>query len=548
MTDFVVVLAGAGVIALLGLFVIRARQKRTLARPVGNTQATLVIGSGQAAASLIALIRRNASSHFNVVGCVDDDPLSQRVSGVPVLGPIGGLPHFISELCVACVIIAIPFASTKLVKTVMELCLTSRGHDAKPPAIKILPGMLELLEDGVKASRIRPVRPEDLLSRQPLEVDLTEIAPHIANRTILVTGAGGSIGSELCRQIVALRPSLLILFGHGENSLFDISEELRLRFAFDRTKVVLGDVADPASVRSVFSKYHPHLVFHSAAHKHVPIVEDNVCEAVKNNVLGTHVVALAAAAAGTAKFVLLSTDKAVNPTSIMGATKRVSELIAQSFFNQTGTEFVTVRFGNVLESRGSVIPTFKKQIENGGPVTVTHRDMQRYFMTIPEAVSLVLLATAIGRDGQVLVLDMGEPVKIVRLAETLITLSGLTPHKDIHIVETGMRPGEKLFEEILTSYEGLSATSHSRLFTARQQRVAYGALAASLQALEAAVAARDEQLTVNMIVEFVPSFQPSAYVTGVSPADAITSPEATSEAADELVVDADDVSAAGVSG
>jgi len=394
----------------------------------------------------------------------------------------------------------------------MESCAKDLGPEGVAPAVKILPGVLELLNDGMRVSRIRPVQPEDLLPRDPVKVDLEEIAPHVENSVILVTGAGGSIGSELCRQIVGLNPSLLLLLGHGENSLFAIEEELKLKFGFHRTKIILADVADAARIRNVFSKYRPHVVFHAAAHKHVPIVEANMCEAVRNNVLGTHVVALAAAAAGAAKFVLLSTDKAVNPTSVMGATKLLSEIISQSFVNQTGTEFVTVRFGNVLESRGSVIPIFKKQIENGGPVTVTHREMQRYFMTIPEAVSLVLQAMAIGRDGQVLVLDMGKPVNILKLAETLITLSGLTPYRDIDIVETGIRPGEKLFEEILTSHEGLSTTSHARLFIAQQERVAYDTLVLGLRALESAARTGDETAIIDVLRNFVKSYQPGPHL------------------------------------
>lgn len=477
-----------------------------------NAQRTIVVGSGKAAASFVRLIQENHNFLYTVVGCVDDDRLSRRVANKPILGNVDDLSQLISRHKVDCVIIAIPTASAQLVKRVMNGCVVGAGASRKPPAVKILPGVLELLNGRSKISRIRSVEPEDLLPRDPVKVDLAEIAPHVENQTILVTGAGGSIGSELCRQIVGLNPSLLLLLGHGENSLFAIDEELRLKLGFSRTKIVLADVADAARIRNVFSQYRPHVVFHAAAHKHVPIVEANVCEAVRNNILGTHVVALAAAAAGAAKFVLLSTDKAVNPTSVMGATKRLSEIISQSFANQTGTEFVTVRFGNVLESRGSVIPIFKKQIENGGPVTITHRDMQRYFMTIPEAVSLVMQAMAIGRDGQVLVLDMGRPVTILSLAETLITLSGLTPYRDISIVETGIRPGEKLFEEILTSHEGMSTTSHARLFIAQQERVAYETLALGLRALEAAIRSGDQKVVIEVLRNFVPTFQPGHHL------------------------------------
>lgn len=493
--------------AVMALF-----DKRAVGTHRRDADATIIVGTGNAAATLIRVIEENPNFPYRVVGCVDDNKLASRVLGVRVLGGIDDLPKLISKLGIGSVIIAIPFAPAALVKRTLNVCLQTAGHGGKPPAVKVLPGVLELLNDGLKISRIRSVRPEDLLPRDPVKVDLATVAPHVENRIILVTGAGGSIGSELCRQIVALDPQLLLLLGHGENSLFAIDEELRLKFGFTRTRIVLADVGDAARIRSVFSQYKPHVVFHAAAHKHVPIVEDNVCEALRNNVLGTHIVALAAAAAGAAKFVLLSTDKAVNPTSVMGATKRMAEIISQSFVNQTGTEFVTVRFGNVIESRGSVIPVFKRQIQHGGPLTITHRDMQRYFMTIPEAVSLVLEAMAIGRDGQVLVLDMGKPVNILRLAETLITLSGLTPYRDISIVETGIRPGEKLFEEILTTHEGLSTTSHERLFIAQQERVAYETLALGLRAVEKAVGSDDREVALDVLKNFVPSFQPGLHL------------------------------------
>ena len=482
-----------------------------------DAQRVIIVGSGKAASSLVRLFQENSYFRYSVVGCVDDEVLSSRVAGKPILGGIDDLPRLTAAHKIACVIIAIPCASGQLIRRIIKSCAHTNGQSGGPPVVKILPGVLELLNQGVKTPRIRPVQPEDLLPRDPVKVELAEIAPHVEKRVILVTGAGGSIGSELCRQIVCLKPSLLLLLGHGENSLFAIDEELRYKFGFDRTRIILADVADAARIRAVFSRYHPHVVFHAAAHKHVPIVEANVCEAARNNVLGTHVVALAAAAAGAAKFVLLSTDKAVNPTSVMGATKRLAEIISQSFASQTGTEFVTVRFGNVLESRGSVIPIFKKQIENGGPVTITDREMQRYFMTIPEAVSLVLQAMAIGRDGQVLVLDMGRPVKILQLAETLITLSGLTPHRDIAIIETGIRPGEKLVEEILTSHEGMSTTSHARLFIAQQERVPYDTLALGLRALESGARAGDPKTVIDVLRNFVPSYLPGPHQLDGSP-------------------------------
>lgn len=509
------VLMVAALLVMVTLLSVRALSEISIrpnlrGRRIGDR--TLIVGSGDAAATFIQIVRENPAFPFEIVGCVDDEKLSDDVAGKRVLGAVADLPRLINKHRIGTVIVAIPFAPAALVKRTVSLCLNAAGSEGKPAAVKILPGVMELLSDGIRAARIRSVKPEDLLPRDPVKVDLSTVAPHLENRVILVTGAGGSIGSELCRQIVGFNPKTLLLLGHGENSLFAIDEELRLKFGFLQTKIILADVADAARIRSVFSEFRPHVVFHAAAHKHVPIVESNVCEAVRNNILGTHVVALAAAAAGAAKFVLLSTDKAVNPTSVMGVTKRLAEIISQSFVNQTGTEFVTVRFGNVIESRGSVIPVFKRQIEMGGPVTITHRDMQRYFMTIPEAVSLVLQAMAIGRDGQVLVLDMGQPVNILKLAETLITLSGLTPHRDIPIVETGIRPGEKLFEEILTSHEGLSTTSHERLFIARQERVAYDTLALGLSTLERSVRTGERDVIIDVLRNFVPSFTPGAHL------------------------------------
>jgi FlaA1/EpsC-like NDP-sugar epimerase len=507
------ILVASALLVLFGAVILVAKvaRRQLLSERRAGAKRTIIVGSGAAATNLVRLIRDDSNFKYCVVGCVDDEVLSDSVGGRPILGTVSDLPELMRDHQIECVIIAIPSAPPALVRRIMDATVECSKGNGKTTAVKVLPGVMELLNDRGYTSRLRPVRPEDLLPRDAVKVELEEIAPHVNKQIILVTGAGGSIGSELCRQIARLQPSLLLLLGHGENSLFAIDEELKLRYGFERTKVILADVADTARIRNVFSRYRPHIVFHAAAHKHVPIVEDNVCEAVRNNVVGTHVVALAAAAAGAAKFVLLSTDKAVNPTSVMGVTKRLSEIICQSFANQTGTEFVTVRFGNVLESRGSVIPVFKRQIESGGPVTVTHRDMQRYFMTIPEAVSLVLQGMAIGRDGQVLVLDMGRPVNILRLAETLITLSGLTPYQDIKIVETGIRPGEKLFEEILTTHEGMSTTSHARLFIAQQERIPYDTLAVGLRALEGSARAGDEDAIKDVLRDFVPSYKPWSY-------------------------------------
>ncbi|MGH7659318.1 MAG: UDP-N-acetylglucosamine 4,6-dehydratase family protein [Vulcanimicrobiaceae bacterium] len=351
-----------------------------------------------------------------------------------------------------------------------------------------------------------------LLNRPSAAIDLETVEPYVRGNTVLVTGAGGSIGSEICRQVSSLEPKLLVLLGHGENSLFAIQQEL-LERSFLRTKIVLADVGDIQAVRNVFARCQPDVVLHAAAHKHVPILEENVCEAVRNNIFGTHNVALAAAAAGTGRVVLLSTDKAVNPTSVMGATKRTCELICQSFAHRTPTEFVSVRFGNVLGSRGSVLPLFIRQIRNGGPVTITHRDMERFFMTIPEAVSLVLQAMVMGDDGQVFVLDMGKPLRIIDVARRVIELHGLIPYKDIDIVEIGMRPGERLHEELLTEVEGVTQTSHERLWIAQQERIEYDVLATAIADMERAVRISDVQATVSILKSLVPTFTPGAHLT-----------------------------------
>jgi FlaA1/EpsC-like NDP-sugar epimerase len=491
--------------------------RRSRRAPVAGAATTIIVGARDAAKAVIRLIARRTDLPFDVVGCVDDDQSVRSVEGVPLLGRMADLPRLVSERGIETVIVAATSAQPRLIKQVMADCSASAGK--RPPVIKVIPHLDQLLTGHVKYSPVRDVRLDDLLLREPVEVDLTLVAPHLRNRVVLVTGAGGSIGSELCRQISRFEPKLLVMVGHGENSLFAIDHELRADLGCTNTRIVLADVADGYRIRSVFSQYRPHIVFHAAAHKHVPILESNVCEAVRNNVFGTHAVALAAAAAGVAKFVMISTDKAVNPTSIMGATKRVAEQICQSFERRTGTEFVSVRFGNVLGSRGSVIDVFTRQIEAGGPLTVTHPDMVRYFMTIPEAVALVLQATSIGRDGQVFVLDMGKPVSVVELAENLVRLCGLRPYEDIDIVFTGIRPGEKLREEILTPHElenptrhsGENPTVHERLFVAQQERLEYEHLVDTLNELEVAVRTPDLEAVLATIRRLVPEFHPGPH-------------------------------------
>jgi len=473
-----------------------------------NAQRVVIVGLGMPAVNLIRAIQEDRTLPMRIVGCIDDGLAIKRVDGTKVLGTIDDLPQIISRHQVDSVIVAVPAAPLSVINRIKDLC--SRSDHA--PTVKVLPDAVDILNDKVTISRIRDIRLEDVLAREPVVVDTASLRPHLEDQVVLVTGAGGSIGSELCRQIATFEPRLLLLLGHGENSLFSIEQELRTKYAFTRTKMILGDVADAPAIRNVFSTYRPRIVFHAAAHKHVPIVEDNICEAVRNNVLGTRTVALAAAASRTAKFVLLSTDKAVNPTSVMGLTKRVSELICQSFAGSSSTEFVVVRFGNVLGSRGSVVPIFKQQVASGGPVTITHRDMKRYFMTIPEAVSLVLQAMSMGNDGEVFVLDMGDAIKILHLAEQVIRLSGFEPYKDIDIIETSIRPGEKLFEEILTAGEGVRSTSHQRLFIAKQDRVDYSRIGVAMERVNRAVRTADWRVALDVLREFVPEYTPGAHL------------------------------------
>ncbi len=363
------------------------------------------------------------------------------------------------------------------------------------------------------SAALEALTPQQLLGRPEVLADVRDAARYLRGATVLITGAGGSIGSELCRQVARLEPRRLILLGHGEGSLFTIAGEIATILPANRIRTVLADVADATRIRSVFAAERPTIVFHAAAHKHVTMCEENVCEAVRNNVLGTRVLAIAAAAASVAKFVMVSTDKAVNPTNVMGATKRLAETICQSAGANCATEFVAVRFGNVLGSRGSVVPIFAEQILRGGPLRITDRRMKRYFMTIPEAVSLILAAGTSARGGSVCVLDMGEPIAIEAIAERLCRALGREPHTEIPIVESGLRPGEKLYEELLTAEEGVAASTIDRVFVAPQRRLEFGSFETAMMRLFAAARRDDADGVVQIIGSLVPSFTPGAHWT-----------------------------------
>lgn len=426
----------------------------------------LIVGAGDAG----AMVARELKSHQgNIIpaGFIDDDPGKNHLSllGLPVLGCRSDIPAIVNRCNIDLIIIAMPSVESGVVREIVEIC---RGTKAE---LKILPGMYQIINGDVSVNNLRPVQLEDLLHREPVRVDLEEVAGYLRDETVLITGAGGSIGSELCRQAAVFGPRELVLLGHGENDIHNIWLELQEKFPDLPLAVEIADIREREKIDLVFKKHMPGVVFHAAAHKHVPLMELHPDEAIKTNVFGTRNVVEAAGMTGVKVFVMVSTDKAVNPTSVMGATKRIAEFIVQNQNGGCGTIFTAVRFGNVLGSSGSVVPIFQRQIAGGGPVTVTHPDMKRYFMTIPEAVQLVIQAGAIARGGEIFILDMGNPVKILDLARDMITLSGLEPDKDIHIKITGVRPGEKLEEELLTAEEGAGATKHRRIFIARSSQV-----------------------------------------------------------------------------
>lgn len=423
----------------------------------------LVIGAGDAAAMLAREIERYHSGKRKIVGFIDDDKDKQgkTMLGIKVLGSRHEIEQIAADTTANEIIIAMPSVKGKEIKDIIDIC---KNTNCK---LTILPGVYEIIEGTVSVNQLRPVEVEDLLGRDPVKLDSKNVSAYITGKVVLITGAGGSIGSEICRQVAKMQPQKMLLLGKGENSIYEISQELSIEYPQIRKVPIIADVRDEERINGIMDYFHPHVVFHAAAHKHVPLMEHQPMEAVRNNVLGTKIVAEAASKNGVETFVMISTDKAVNPTSVMGCTKRVAEMFVQSMNSISETRFVAVRFGNVLGSRGSVIPLFKKQIAKGGPVTVTHPDMKRYFMTIPEASQLVLQAGAMAEGGEVFVLDMGEPVKIYDLARDMITLSGLIPEVDIEIKFTGLRPGEKLFEELLSAEDGTEVTQHKKIFTAK---------------------------------------------------------------------------------
>ena len=428
-----------------------------------NRKKVLIIGAGEATKILISTIRSSMKNIYNIVGLIDDNPnkVDYAISGKKILGTRFDIPRICKENNVDVIFFTISNISNEDRKKILEICQETGCK------VRILPGTKELIKDKPIMQNFRDVEIEDLLGRETIKLDNKNIKELIHNKVVLVTGGGGSIGSELCRQIVRFEPERLVIVDIYENNLYDIEQELKYNYPNAKIDAIVASVRDKDRLNEIFNEFKPYLVFHAAAHKHVPLMETSPLEAIKNNVFGTYNVVNCADEYNVKRFVLISTDKAVNPTNIMGATKRLCEMIIQAKNKVSNTEYVAVRFGNVLGSNGSVVPLFKKQIAHGGPVTVTHKDITRFFMTIPEAVSLVLQAMSGAKGGEIFVLDMGEPVKIYDMAKKLIKLSGLEPDVDIPIKVTGLRPGEKLYEEILMQEEGLTETKHDKIHIAK---------------------------------------------------------------------------------
>lgn len=475
--------------------------KHEFGRKSGQRINTIVIGAGEAGSMIVQELKTSRNLNRKVVCIIDDNPSKKGkyLHGIKILGNRNDIVRLAEKLNAQEIILAIPSASSKDTKEILRICNQTTCK------LKVLPGMYQLITEEVSVSKLREVSIEDLLGRDTIDIDVESVYKHINNQVILVTGGGGSIGSELCRQIAAHNPKLLIIFDIYENNAYDIQQELIKKFPSLKLVTLIGSVRNTKRIEDVVERYRPDIIYHAAAHKHVPLMEDSPNEAIKNNVFGTYKTARAADKFGVKRFVLISTDKAVNPTNIMGASKRICEMIIQLFSKYSSTEYVAVRFGNVLGSNGSVIPLFKKQIAAGGPVTVTHPDIIRYFMTIPEAVSLVLQAGAYAKGGEIFVLDMGEPVKIDDLAKNLIRLSGYTLGEDMEIKYTGLRPGEKLYEELLTKEEGLKKTDNALIFIGKPIEFDEVHFLSKLEELE--TEANNESYKIkSLVAEIVPSY------------------------------------------
>ena len=493
-------------------FGVRAYTER--AQEDSNQKKALIIGAGRAGSAIARELKVDPTLGYYPLGFVDDNAgkLGIKLNGVKVLGNTDALSHLIKKYQAECVLIAIPSARGYQIERIIDKCRQSKV------SFKILPPMSEQLSGTASIKQFRKLRVDDFLNRNPVQLDLERIQEQIKDKVLLITGAGGSIGSELARQIATFEPRRLVLFERSESDLFRIGMELSSRFPNSEVVSIVGDILDVTSLREVFSLHQPTSVFHAAAYKHVPIMEKNCFQAVTNNIFGTYNVALVAKQFHAENFVLISSDKAVNPTNVMGVTKRAAELITMAL-QVNKTRFIAVRFGNVLGSNGSVSPIFEAQIANGGPVTVTHPEAKRYFMTTAEAVGLVLQASTMGKGGEIFVLNMGEPIKIVDLARRMILLSGLEPDKDVEIAFTGLRPGEKLFEEIRLEGEGIKATPHDQIWVLEGGQTSFDHVRRWLDDLSVLVESRNVHGLISKLVSIVPEYRPSEQLNALCELD-----------------------------
>lgn len=480
---------------------LRAMQEARAGNVKGERKRIMVVGGGEAGAMIIKEIQNSHYLDQQVCCIIDDDPFKQGkyIRGIEVMGTREDICRLAFEQKINEIIVAMPSVPKAKVRDILNICKETNCN------MRVVPGLYQLINGDVSVSGLRKVEIEDLLGREPIKIQLDQVMDYVSGKVVLVTGGGGSIGSELCRQLASHTPKQLIIVDIYENNAYEIQQELQEKYPELNMVVLIASVRNTNRMDKIFEQYRPEIVYHAAAHKHVPLMEYSPNEAIKNNVFGTYKTAMAADKYGVKRFVLISTDKAVNPTNIMGASKRICEMIIQTMNNHSGTDFVAVRFGNVLGSNGSVIPKFKKQIEHGGPVTVTHPDIIRYFMTIPEAVSLVLQAGALAKGGEIFVLDMGEPVKILDLAKNLIRLSGYKPFEDIEIRFTGLRPGEKLYEELLMSEEGLKETENSLIHIGRPIELDEKVFLRQLEELRV-IAEQDQGDIRKKVQEIVPTY------------------------------------------
>ena len=497
--DFILCVAFVGGVRFLS----RAFREHMRFIPTLKTKKVLIVGAGEAGILVVKELRNNPHMNFEIVGFIDDalHKRNSRIHNIKIFGDRNKISEVVSKYGVEEIIIAIPSAKGEVIRDIISCAQVLNVK------VKIVPGFHKILNGEVEI-KIREVKPEDLLGRETVDINKDEVQAYIKNRKILVTGGCGSIGSELCRQIASFSPEQIVIFDHNENDMYFLELEMKEKYSEIAFIPVIGDVKDISLLKYTFSKYNPQVVFHAAAFKHVPLMEQNPTAAVKNNIIVTRNLIYASEHYGVERFVFISTDKAVNPTSIMGATKCICEMILQAKAEKSRTKFMAVRFGNVLGSKGSVIPLFKKQIEEGGPITITHPEVKRYFMSVKEAVQLVLQASAIGKGGEIFVLDMGEQIKIIDLAKNLITLSGLKLDKDIVIKYTGLRPGEKLYEELMYDGENDKATKYNKIFVSHPRKLNIKELRKQIKTLEHLAKISNNEEIIKNIQEAIPSYKP----------------------------------------